>query len=189
MPSRSNFNSTKSAQRIILKIRSSSQVSSYLKTLPIMPIDMPLKYHILVLYENRRSRGILDFKQPMLQNKVQLCCTLYQRFLDIVAAGGLRMSTNECSKGGELLATVQLSNSSPNLHHTRPTHIQTSKLCLPLYSFKHQTKDLLFYKPHRCLRICLKTGFQTFVICPLLNVFYFWSYLSNWGGGGSHDFS
>ena len=59
-----------------------------------------------------------------------------------------------CSEGGELLATGQLSNSSPNHHHTHPTHIQTSKLCLPLYSFVNQTKDLLFNKFHRCLGTC-----------------------------------
>ena len=105
MPSRSNFNSTKSAQRIFLKIRSRSQVSSYLKTLPIMPIDMPLNYHIQGLCENRRSRGVLHFKQPTLQNKVQLCCTLYQWFLHVEALDGLCMPTNECSKGWELLAT------------------------------------------------------------------------------------
>ena len=43
--------------------------------------------------------------------------------LHTVAAGGLSMPTNECSKGGELFATVQLSNSSHNHHHTHPTHI------------------------------------------------------------------
>ena len=66
-----------------------------------------------------------------LQNKVLLCCTLYQWFLHIVAVGGLCVPTNECSKGGELLAIVQHSNSYPNHHHTHQTHIQTTKLCLP----------------------------------------------------------
>ena len=49
------------------------------------------------------------------------------------------MPTIECSKG-ELLATGQLSNSSPNLLHTHLTHIQTSKPCMAFYSFVHQTK-------------------------------------------------
>ena len=39
---------------------------------------------------------------------------------------------NECSKGGELMATAQQSNSFLNYHHTYPTHVQTRKLCLPL---------------------------------------------------------
>ena len=42
------------------------------------------------------------------------------------------MATEECSGGGELLATEQVSSSSPNHHHTYPTHIHTNKLCLPL---------------------------------------------------------
>ena len=40
------------------------------------------------------------------------------------------MPTNGCSKGGELLATGQLSNSSQSHHRMHPTHIQTSKVCL-----------------------------------------------------------
>ena len=60
------------------------------------------------------------------QNKVQLRRTLYQWFLHIVAVGGLCMPTNEYGKGGERLATGQLSNSSPSHHHTYQTHIQTS---------------------------------------------------------------
>ena len=73
----------------------------------------------------------------LFQNKVLLCCTLYQWFLHIVAVGGLCMLTKECSKGGELfvLVTGHLSNSSPNHHHTHqgvtpcthPTNIQTKK--------------------------------------------------------------
>ena len=41
----------------------------------------------------------------------------------IVAVGGWCMTTNECSEGGELLATGQLSNSSHTLHHIHPTHL------------------------------------------------------------------
>ena len=63
------------------------------------------------------------------QNKFQLCCTLYQWFLYVEAVGGVCMPTNESSKGGELLATGQLFNSSPNHDHTHPTCLQTSKLC------------------------------------------------------------
>ena len=41
--------------------------------------------------------------------ELQLCCTLYYLwFLHIVEVGGLFMPTNECNKGGELLATGQL---------------------------------------------------------------------------------
>ena len=90
-----------------------------------------------------------------LQNRFQLCCTLYQLFLRIVAVGGFCMPTNECSKGRELLATGQLSNSSPTII----THIQHIGLyrganfaCL-----RSQTKGLLVYKSHRCLGTCLKT--------------------------------
>ena len=95
-----------------------------------------------------------------LQNKTQLCCTLYQWFLHIVAVVGLCicMPTNKCSKGGKLLAIGQLTDSSQNHHHTHPMHILTSKLCLPLYSFVYLTRNLLFYKSHRCLGTCLKTG-------------------------------
>ena len=64
-----------------------------------------------------------------LQNKVQLCCTLYQWFLHIVAVGGLCMPTNECSKGGELLAIVQHSNNYPNHHHTRPPFTRQMAFC------------------------------------------------------------
>ena len=63
-----------------------------------------------------------------LQNKFQLCCTLYQLFLHIVAVGGLCMPTNECSKGGELLVIWQLSTSSPTHDLTHATCLQTSKL-------------------------------------------------------------
>ena len=70
---------------------------------------------------------------------------------------------NGCSKGGELLATGQLSNSSPNHHPTQSTHIQTNKFCWLLYSFVHQTKGLSFYMLQGCVEICLKTGSQTLV--------------------------
>ena len=59
-------------------------------------------------------------------NKAQFWCTIYQCFLHIVAVGGLHLPTNQFSKGVELLATGQLSNSSPIHHHTYQTHIQTS---------------------------------------------------------------
>ena len=48
----------------------------------------------------------------------------------------------------------------PNHHHTHQ-HTQTSKLCLPLYSFAHQTKGFLFYRSHWFVGICLKTGSHT----------------------------
>ena len=62
--------------------------------------------------------------------------------------GGL---CNECNKGGELLATGQLSNSSPNHQCTYPAHAfkNSNNLCLPLYSFVHQTTCLSFYKSHK----------------------------------------
>ena len=66
-----------------------------------------------------------------LQNKVEVCCTLFRWLSHIVAPGGLCTPTNECSKGEELLATGQLSNSSPNHNHTHPTHIQMEKHNLP----------------------------------------------------------
>ena len=40
--------------------------------------------------------------------------------------------------------------------HTHPTCLQTSKLCLPLYSFVHQTKGLLFCCLIGVLGHCLK---------------------------------
>ena len=80
------------------------------------------------------------------ENIVQWYCTLH-----ILAADGLRMPRNGCSKGGELLATGQPSSGSTNNHHTHQTYIQTSKLCLPLYSFVHQTKGLLFYRSQSVL--------------------------------------
>ena len=92
-----------------------------------------------------------------LRNKVQLCCTLYQWFLHVEALGRSCMPTNECSKGGELFATGQLSNSSPNHDHTHRTCLQTSILCLPLYSFVHQTKGLLFCCLIGVLGHCLQT--------------------------------
>ena len=45
-----------------------------------------------------------------LQYIIQLCCTVYQWSLHIVAVGGLCMLTNKCSKGGAHLATGKLSN-------------------------------------------------------------------------------
>ena len=54
----------KSAVRIILKIRPRSHVSSYFKTLQIMPIDMLFKYRFLLLFENCFSRGSLQLNRP-----------------------------------------------------------------------------------------------------------------------------
>ena len=51
--------------------------------------------------------------------------------------GGLCIPTNECSKSGEQFP-------KPSITHTHPTHIQTSKHCLPLYSFVHQTKGICY---------------------------------------------
>ena len=71
---------------------------------------------------------------------VELCCTFNQWFLHIIAVGGLCFPTTECSKGGELLASGQLSKSSPNHHHTYPTHIQKTQTlpaihcCTPLFT-------------------------------------------------------
>ena len=72
-----------------------------------------------------------------LQNKVQLCCTLYQWVLHVEAVDGVCMPTNECSKGGELLATGQLSNSSPTMI-TRIQHVfrqaNFACHCTPLFT-------------------------------------------------------
>ena len=59
-------------------------------------------------------------------------------------AGGLCLPTSKCSRVGELLATGQLSISSPNHDHTHPTCLQTAKLCLPLYSLVHKQKAFCF---------------------------------------------
>ena len=50
------------------------------------------------------------------QNKVQLCCNLYQWFLQVIAVGRLCTHTDQISEGGDLLDTTgsQQSNSSPN---------------------------------------------------------------------------
>ena len=80
-----------------------------------------------------------------------MLCTLSQWILHIVAVGGLCLPTNEYSKGGELLATGQLSLTNRSLN------AYSDKLCLLLYSLVHQTKGLSFYKCHRFLGTCLKT--------------------------------
>ena len=54
----------KAAVRIILKIRPRSNVSSNFKTLQIMPIDMLIKYRLLLLFENCFSRGSLQLNRP-----------------------------------------------------------------------------------------------------------------------------
>ena len=63
---------------------------------------------------------------------------------------GLGIPTNECIKSGELRLPYTL----PSMQsHT--SNIQTCKLCLPLYSFVHQTKGLLLHNSHRCIGACL----------------------------------
>ena len=62
------------------------------------------------------------------QIKVQLCCTLYQWYIHDEAVGGLCMPANKFSKGGELLASGQLSNSSTNHYHTHPTFFRQQAL-------------------------------------------------------------
>ena len=64
--------------------------------------------------------------------EVQLCCTLYHWFLQMVAVGGLCVPANECSKGGVPFATGKLSNSSTNNVHPQLGHLQTGffVLCL-----------------------------------------------------------
>ena len=66
-----------------------------------------------------------------LQIKSAVCCTLNQWFLHIEVVGGLFMPTNECNKGGELLATGQLSNSSPIHDDTHLTGMSSDKETLP----------------------------------------------------------
>ena len=95
--------------------------------------------------------------------KNSCACTLNQWFLHIVAVGGLCMpSTNECSNGW-WTAIKQFPNKPMNLiAPTIITHIQH------IYSDKqtwnavaYQTQILLFYRSHRCLGTCLKTGSKT----------------------------
>ena len=69
---------------------------------------------------------------------------LYQWFLHVEAVGRLCIPTNDCSKGGELLAIGQLSNSYSNHYHTHPTCLQTGRLCLP-FVLLHQINVLLFF--------------------------------------------
>ena len=58
--------------------------------------------------------------------------------------GGLFIPTNEGNKGGELLATGQLSNSSPNHDHTHPTGMSSDKETLPAIGTPLFTKQTLF---------------------------------------------
>ena len=95
-----------------------------------------------------------------LQNKVQLCCTIYQCFLHAEAVCWLCMPANECSKDRGLFATGQVFNSSPNHDHTHMQHVfrQANFAC-------HYTllcsSGLLFFKSHSWLGTSLKTLFQT----------------------------
>ena len=111
-----------------------------------------------VYLENMSKHG-----KATLQSKLQLSFTIFQWFLHVEAVGWLCMPTNDSSKGGELLVIWQLSTSSPTHDLTHATCLQTSNLCLPLYSFDHQIDGLSFRMSHRCLGTCLKTGFQTMV--------------------------
>ena len=70
-------------------------------------------------------------------------------FLQTVALGKVWMPTNERIECGELLATVEHIQQFHWPHQTHPTHLQTRKLCLALYTLQsavHQTHILLFYK-------------------------------------------
>ena len=57
----------------------------------------------------------------------------FQWLLNFLEVGGLFIPTNRCSEAGEMLATVQLSDSSPN-HHTHthtPSNTYTVKQTWP----------------------------------------------------------
>ena len=83
---------------------------------------------------------VVLFAGDIITNKLQIksvvCCTLNQWFLHIEVVGGLLMPTNECNKGGELLATGQLS--------THPTGMSSDKETLPAIGTPLFTKQSLF---------------------------------------------
>ena len=85
------------------------------------------------------------------QSTVVLYPSLVEWFLHTKAVGGLCMPTNECSKGKNCC--------SPKHYHTHPTHIfrqvNFACHCTPLFT------KFLFYKSHRCLGTCMKTGSLT----------------------------
>ena len=104
------------------------------------------------------GQGFLKHAIPWfvaLQTKIQFSHTLYQWFLHIEAVGGLCILANECSKGGELLSTGQLFNSSPNHDHT--SNMSSDKQTLPTIIFRCSPNK----RPSKYSGNCLKTGFQT----------------------------
>ena len=62
---------------------------------------------------------------------MQFAVPLTNGSYSIEVVGGLFMPTNECNRGGELLATGQLSNSSPIHDDTHLTGMSSDKETLP----------------------------------------------------------
>ena len=112
----------------------------------------------------RRLNNGTHSNKTVLQYTVQLCCTVYQRSLYIVAV--VRMCkgldcvcpqinaarVENCWLQDSFQTVPQQSSQTSNTYSDKkPLHA--------LHSFVHQNKRP--YKSQRCLGICLKTGSQT----------------------------
>ena len=121
----------------------------------------------------------LQTKINALQNTVQLCCTVYQRSLYIVAV--VRMCkgldcvcpqinaarVENCWLQDSFQTVPQQSSQTSNTYSDKkPLHA--------LHSFVHQNERP--YKSQRCLGICLKTGSQT--LAPRYPTFFSTTVLS-----------
>ena len=87
--------------------------------------------------ESSQNKILIQYQKQRLKVVITKCCTLYQW----LPHDTLKLMVDSVAK----VENCWLSNSSPYHDHTHPTCLHTSKLCLPLYSFVHQTKGLLFY--------------------------------------------